>query len=110
MDAVKQLMLAHDLDTVLREAEAASSWKRLGYAMGNPAPLLRERDHLLGAQERRWTLLYERGLKRYGRGLTPVRDRVCLGCFVQLPVSVAPSPGNSTLHLCEGCGRLLHWG
>ena len=110
MDAVKQMMRVHDLDALLRQAEDAAVWGRLGYDLPHAALLERERERLLAGVDRRWTLLYERGLKRYGRGLTPVRERVCLGCFVQLAHSVAPPPGESMLHLCESCGRLLHWG
>jgi predicted nucleic acid-binding Zn-ribbon protein len=53
--------------------------------------------------------LYERSLGRYGRGLSAVRQRVCLGCRLTLPTSAAPPPGLAQLHLCEGCGRLLLW-
>ena len=68
-----------------------------------------EREKLLARCERRWVSLYERSLRRYGRGLTPVRGRVCQGCFVQLPTSAAPPPGEAQLHVCESCGRLLLW-
>lgn len=110
MDAVRLMMRVHDLDAVLRQVEDAPVWGRLGYAIEHAAVLERERERLLAGMDRRWTVLYERGLKRYGRGLTPVRERACLGCFVQLPHSAAPPPGECMLHLCDGCGRLLHWG
>jgi hypothetical protein len=35
----------------------------------------------------------------------------CLGCFVTLPTSVQPRPGETdSLGLCESCGRILYWG
>ncbi len=110
MDAVKDMMRVHDLDALLREVDDAAAWGRLGFAVENVLQIERERERLLTGIDRRWTLLYERALRRYGRGLTPVRERTCLGCFVQLPHSAAPSSGECQLHLCESCGRLLYWG
>jgi len=110
MDAVKRMMRVHDLDVMLREADDLRAWGRLGFELDQVAVLERERDKLLAGLDPRWTLLYDRAHRRYGRGLTPVRERVCMGCFVRLPASAAPSLGEAMLHLCESCGRLLYWG
>jgi len=102
----------HDLDQLLSEADdpvRAAWWRKRGYALEPSPPLRRERERLTVRLDRRWLALYERSLARYGRGLSAVRNRVCLGCRLTLPTAAAPPPGEAHLHLCEGCGRLLLW-
>jgi hypothetical protein len=109
--AVRVLEL-HDVDLLLALASDGAAGAKLARAGFPPAAaevLERERARLVAAVERRWVSLYERSLTRYGRGVTPVRARVCQGCFVTLPTSAAPPAGECELHLCQSCGRLLYW-
>ena len=111
MSVVRDLLELHDLDrfiALLAEPAQLARLKRSGYRLESAA-LERERAKLLEQSEKRWAILYERSRARYGRGLTEVRARVCQGCFVTLPISAAPPAGESQLHLCEGCGRLVYW-
>lgn len=111
IDARRVLEL-HDLDQLLlllSDAPSVEGLRRVGYSLAGAASLARERDKLSAVIDRRWLAWYERSLGRYGRGLTLVRERVCQGCFVTLPTSAAPPPGEGHLHLCENCGRLLYW-
>ena len=112
MNPVHAMLELNDLDQVLelaRDPVCRSKLGRLGFQFDGLTTLERERARLIAALDRRWAGLYERSLARYGRGVTLVRERVCQGCFVTLPTSAAPPPGESGLHLCEGCGRLLYW-
>ena len=112
MSVARHVLELHDLDQLLELARDENSRARLaqaGFRFEGLTALERERVRLLGALDRRWASLYERSLFRYGRGVTLVRERVCQGCFVTLPTSAAPPPGEGGLHLCEGCGRLLYW-
>lgn len=112
MSELESVVELHDLDQLLRlvgDTEAAARLKRIGFALEGVPALARERGRLAARIERRWLGWYERSLGRFGRGLTLVRDRVCQGCFVTLPTSAAPPPGEGHLHLCENCGRLLYW-
>lgn len=112
MSAPRAVLELNDLDQLLelvRDPGTRSRLERAGYRMEGEAVLERERAKLLAGLDRRWAGLYERSLSRYGRGVTLVRERVCQGCFVTLPTSAAPPPGESGLHLCESCGRLLYW-
>jgi predicted nucleic acid-binding Zn-ribbon protein len=106
--AVLQL---HDLDLMageLRNPKLKARLKKLGYEFGEITPLERLRPKLLAQIDRRWINHYERALKRYGRAVAVVRDRVCLGCFITLPTSASPNADES-LTLCESCGRILYW-
>ena len=112
MNVVDGFLELHELDQLLLQAtdpERAQRWHKLGYSLEPAPPLLRDRDQLAAQLDRRWLGLYERSLARYGRGLSAVRQRVCLGCRLTLPTSSAPPPGIAQLHPCEGCGRLLLW-
>jgi len=109
---VRPVVELHDLDQLLMLASdegSAAALRRMGYTLGGVPALVRDRERLVSRIERRWLGWYERSLGRFGRGLTLVRHRVCQGCFVTLPTSAAPPPGEGHLHLCENCGRLLYW-
>lgn len=112
MNDVRAVLELHDLDLLLSLAAdegCSAPLRRAGYAFPGAGVLARERDRLAAGLDRRWLGWYERSLGRYGRGLTLVNGRVCQGCFVTLPTSAAPPPGEGHLHLCENCGRLLYW-
>jgi hypothetical protein len=112
MIEVRPVLELHDLDQLLAlvsDDDCVRVLRRVGYSLDGRPALEAERDKLAGVIERRWLVWYERSLGRYGRGLTLVRERVCQGCFVTLPTSAAPPPGEGHLHLCESCGRLLFW-
>jgi hypothetical protein len=112
MSIALEFLELHELDQLLARAgdpARTAAWRRMGYTVGSPAALERDRERLAERLDRRWLALYERSLGRYGCGLSAVRQRVCLGCRLRLPTASAPPPGEAHLHLCEGCGRLLLW-
>ncbi len=105
------LLHLQDLDLLageLRDPRAVSRLRKLGFEVRSLEPLERERTRRLEAVEKRWLGSYERALKRYGRGVAAVRERVCLGCFITLPTSAAPGAAE-TVTMCESCGRILYW-
>jgi len=53
---------------------------------------------------------YERLHQRYRRAVVPVKDEICLGCFVKLPTSLSTKgKENVVVFRCENCGRILYW-
>jgi predicted nucleic acid-binding Zn-ribbon protein len=108
---VGTLLQLHDLDLLLsevRDGRSRARLRKLGFEIHEPTPLERARERLLAAIDRRWLNHYERAVRRYGRAMTVVRDRVCQGCFITLPTSISPGTDKS-LTLCESCGRILYW-
>jgi predicted nucleic acid-binding Zn-ribbon protein len=107
------LLRLHDLDMLLKDARddaSQAALKKMGFTLSNVEQLERARDELAATVERRWLMLYDRLLRRYGRAVVPVKDRVCLGCFVTLPTSALPPPADSdAVSVCESCGRILYW-
>jgi predicted nucleic acid-binding Zn-ribbon protein len=102
----------HDVDGLLdelRDDGVRQRLRRMGFAPGGMQALEQDRARLLDAMERRWAQHYLRARQRYGRAVVRVRDRVCVGCFITLPTSASPGPGE-VLTVCESCGRILYWG
>jgi predicted nucleic acid-binding Zn-ribbon protein len=102
-----------DLDLLLAELQEPASrtrLKKIGLGAERLERLETARQRTAAAVDRRWTVAYERARQRYGRGIAAVRDRVCLGCFVTLPTTARPRPGEPEAPtICESCGRILYW-
>lgn len=108
MTTAQDVLHLNDLDLMLREFDRnGPQLRKLGLA-AESAVAERARDKLLGRLDRRWVSHYERALRRYGRAVARVHERVCLGCFVTLPTSASPS-ADERLTVCESCGRILYW-
>src|SRR5262249_42752011 len=98
---------------MIREAqnpESRARLRKMGFDLEGLPRLVAARAGLADGIDRRWPLPYERTHQRYGRAVAAVRDRVCSGCFVTLPTTARPRPGDaSTPQQCESCGRILYW-
>jgi predicted nucleic acid-binding Zn-ribbon protein len=111
VNALDALIQIHDLDLLsreLRDHEVAARLKRMGFAIGDDAPLARARRALLQHVDPRWLGHYERAQRRYGTAVAAVRGRVCQGCYMTLPRTAAPMAGE-VLTVCVSCGRILYW-
>jgi len=109
---VAGILSLHDvqlLEDELSDPAGRARLRRLGLAVEPHPALARARARLVAAVDRRWLALYERAYRRYGRGVTGVRERVCQGCHITLPTALSPSHPDS-LTVCESCGRILYWG
>lgn len=109
---VGAMVLLSDLDSLIREAQdenARARLRKLGFALDGLPRLLAARQRLIETTDPRWVQVYERVRQRYGRGLAAVRERVCSGCFVTLPMTARPRSDSQVLQICESCGRLLYW-
>ncbi|MBI1796898.1 MAG: hypothetical protein HY076_03420 [Candidatus Eisenbacteria bacterium] len=113
MSGAARLVHLTDLDLLIGEAsdrDGRARLGKLGFDLAGLARLEAARARLAAQIEHRWIVLYDRARRRYGRGMTAVRDRVCQGCFVTLPTSAGSRPEADALALCASCGRLLYKG
>ena len=111
MTGWSEVVSLHDLDLLLEEARYGGARQRtlsMGFRLAGLPALERVRARLQARLDSRWVRAYERAQRRYGRGVVPVRDRVCQGCFITLPTCAAAS--GDFLTVCESCGRILFWG
>ncbi len=52
---------------------------------------------------------YDRLVARGKKGLAAVRDQVCTGCHMRLPIGVVTTLMHDTdIQLCDSCGRYLY--
>ena len=110
MTGWSEVVSLHDLDLLLEEARCGGVRQRtlsLGFRLAGLPALERARARLQARLDGRWVRAYEQAQRRYGRGVVPVRDRVCQGCFITLPTCAAASLDSLTV--CESCGRILFW-
>jgi predicted nucleic acid-binding Zn-ribbon protein len=110
---LRLLVTLQDLDLMIREShdpQSKGEEEDLGFEFKNLGTLQTARGKLAEQIGPRWLNLYERVARRYGRAVVPVEGRVCLGCFVTLPTSIAPKKlEDSEITICENCGRILYW-
>ena len=119
MSALAGLVLLGDVDLLaheLADTESQHRLRRLGFGLDGQLRLAAAREKIVRGIDPRWMTSYERARQRYGRGITAVRERVCLGCFVTLPTSAARPAAESPTGevtgspgLCASCGRILYW-
>jgi len=52
---------------------------------------------------------YDRLLAKGKKGVAPVRNQVCTGCHMRVPIAVVTTLMHDTdIQLCENCGRYLY--
>jgi predicted nucleic acid-binding Zn-ribbon protein len=106
---IEFLVALQDLDIMLKEIEEV---KELGFEVKGEgaAALARAREELMVKIKKPLLAAYERLRNRYKRAIVPVKDDVCLGCFVRLPTSITThGRTDKEVLLCESCGRILYW-
>jgi predicted nucleic acid-binding Zn-ribbon protein len=114
MNKILQLLvILQDLDEMIGEAENTDLLKEqeeLGFEIKGLEKLKEAREELLGKLPPDVFGQYEKIRRRYGRAIAPVRENICLGCFITIPTALSnKNIGNLDLRNCENCGRFLYW-
>lgn len=107
----EKLVALQNLDVMIREVRAGHE-ERLGFRIEKLDELLATREKLAAQIDPADLAIYERLAKRYDyvSAVVPVRDKNCLGCFMDLPTSaVRRAESDQGLMTCENCGRILYW-
>ncbi|MCK5739640.1 hypothetical protein KAH55_10675 [bacterium] len=101
------LVTLQDLDMMLTELDDV---EKLGFDTTGRKDLEKARDELVAKMSRPLLYTYEKLRKRYKRAIVPVKDHVCLGCFLRVPTSLSVrGREDAGVYTCEGCGRILYW-
>ena len=106
---IEFLVALQDLDLMLKEIEDV---KELGFDVNTEghSTLNRAREELVEKIKKPLLGQYERLRRRYKRAIVPVKEDICLGCFMKLPTAItADGRADKDVLLCEGCGRFLYW-
>ena len=112
-EILQTLVILQDLDDMINEAENAEllqQQKQMGFEIRGLEKLKEAREDLLRKLPVDVIGQYGKIRKRYGRAIAPVRENICLGCFIAIPTALSnKNIGNLDLRSCENCGRFLYW-
>ncbi len=104
-----QLLRLQDLD-LLMEAFADPQRRKLerslGFKLGDPRVLRKEREALAATIHQTLLDRYEQLRCRHSRAVVLVLDGICRGCFVRCPARLVGLP-RAIAETCESCGRIL---
>lgn len=101
------LVALQDLDIMIKDIDDVKS---LGFEVAGKEKLQEARDEIVKKISKPLLSNYEKLKTRYKRSIVPVKDDVCLGCFMRIPTSLfTRGRSDQEVILCEGCGRVLYW-
>lgn len=101
------LIALQDLDIMIRDIDEV---KQIGFEVSGKDKLEKARSGLAKKLNKPLLFRYENLKKRYKRAIAPVKDDVCLGCFMRIPTSLfTGGRRDEEVRNCEGCGRILYW-
>jgi predicted nucleic acid-binding Zn-ribbon protein len=108
---LETLIALHDLDDMLRDTQDPR-YMKIGFKLGKHVKdLEKARQNLLKKIPANVLKRYEKLQPKYGRGIAPIVNDVCMNCFVRLPIAFASQPDRRAgLHTCPNCGIFIYWG
>ncbi len=107
---IETLIMLQDLDLMIREMsdqKTASRMSEIGFNVEQIDNLNKARADLAGKIDLDLLGTYYRLMKRYDRAIAPMRDSICLGCFLKQPTRYSGS--EDTLRTCSHCKRFLYF-
>ena len=112
-EILQTLVILQDLDEMIAESENTeilTQQEEMGFEIKGLEKLIEAREDLIKSIPPEVLNHYKRVRSRYGRAIAPVRDNICLGCFIKIPTQISSREmGNQVLRNCENCGRYLYW-
>ena len=101
------LVVLQDLDVMITDIDEV---KQIGFRVGGKEKLKEARSQLAEKLSKPLLYNYENLRKRYKRAIIPVKDDICLVCFMRIPTSlITRGRSDQDVINCEGCGRVLYW-
>lgn len=101
------LVSLQDIDLMIEEAAAV---EKLGFAITGCDELKKAREELASRINKPLLFRYERLRAKLKRAIVPVKNDICLGCFLRQPTSIgAKGREEMQIFTCENCGRMLYW-
>jgi len=112
-EVLQSLVILQDLDEMIAEAENTEllqQQEKMGFKIKGLEQLKEAREELIQKIPHDIFSHYNKIRDRYGRAIAPVRENICLGCFITIPTYLSTKQiGNQVLRNCENCGRFLYW-
>ena len=103
----EKLVALQDLDLMIAEANEV---EMLGFSITGCEELKKAREELAAQISKPLIFHYERLRAKLKRAIVPVKNDICLGCFLRQPTSIgAKGREDDKTFTCENCGRMLYW-
>jgi predicted nucleic acid-binding Zn-ribbon protein len=104
---LRYLVALQDIDNMIQDS---SEEQELGFKTEGLDNLKNMRNDVASKIDPPLLRTYDRLRSRYRRAVVPVKNEICLGCFVKLPTSLSTKgKENVVVFRCENCGRILYW-
>jgi len=104
---LEQLVALQDLDLMISEAHEVET---LGFSITGCEELKKAREELAAQINKPLISRYERLRAKLKRAIVPVKNDICLGCFLRQPTSIGvKGREDEIIFTCENCGRILYW-
>jgi len=107
---LETLIMLQDLDLMMKEmtdSKTASQMSRIGFEVNAGENLAEARADLAGKVDPEMLVIYQRLMQRFQRAIVPVRNNICLACFVKLPTKYVAT--DEKIHRCNHCNRFLYF-
>lgn len=104
------LIMLQDLDLMINEVsdqKTASQMSRIGFEVNAVDNLHEARKDLARKIEPNLLSTYGRLMERHQRAIVPVRNNVCLGCFLKQPTKYIAA--DEKIRSCNQCNRFLYF-
>jgi len=101
------LVSLQDIDLMIEET---SEVEKLGFPVSGYSELRKAREELASNISKPILFRYERLRAKLKRAIVPVKNDICLGCFLRQPTSLGIKGREDVeIFTCENCGRMLYW-
>lgn len=107
---MESLIMLQDLDLMIREMSdqaTARQMSRIGFEIDRVDSLQRAREELARKISPDLLSSYTRLMERGQRAIVPMRNNVCLACFIKQPTRY--SGGEEKILHCHNCNRFLYF-
>lgn len=104
---LEMLVSLQDVDLMIEEADDV---EKLGFSVTGYSELKKAREEISANISKPLLFRYERLRAKLKRAIVPVKNDICLGCFLRQPTAIgARGREDDTIFTCENCGRMLYW-
>jgi predicted nucleic acid-binding Zn-ribbon protein len=101
------LVSLQDIDLMIEEA---GDVEKLGFSVSGYGELRKAREELSASISKPLLFRYERLRAKLKRAIVPVKNDICLGCFLRQPTAIGvKGREDEQIFTCENCGRMLYW-
>ena len=107
---LEKILMLQDLDLMINDMgdnDIASKEKKLGFAMDQLGALQKAREDLATDIDAELMQSYNKLTGRYKRAVVPVKNNVCLACFLKQPTQYSTEQMEE-VRTCQSCSRILY--